>query len=110
MTIQTAHALLRQPQRGSEFGKFSGGALALALLILPFSRRLRSKGRGLRPLVLTLFVLLSAGATLGLSGCGPSIGFFGQQQQTYTINVIGTATGLGGTTLQHFATVMLTVE
>lgn len=110
MTIQTAHALLKQPQRGFEFGKFSGGALTLALLILPFGRRLRSKGRGLRPLMLTLFVLLSAGATLGLSGCGPSIGFFGQQQQTYTINVIGTATGSTGTTLQHFATVTLTVE
>ena len=37
-------------------------------------------------------------------------GFFGQPQQSYTINVLGTATGAGGATLQHSWPVTLTVQ
>ena len=46
----------------------------------------------------------------GLAGCGASSGYFGQPSQSYTINVIGTATGPGGATLQHLTTVTLTVQ
>jgi hypothetical protein len=55
-------------------------------------------------------LLLSFGAVVGLAGCGTGTGFLGQQQKTYTINVIGTATGANGATLQHSSTVTLTVE
>ena len=55
-------------------------------------------------------VLLSFALIAGLSGCGTDSGFFGQPQQTYTINVIGTATGTGVVVLQHTTTVTLTVE
>ena len=54
--------------------------------------------------------LLSLASMAALSGCGTGSGFFAQPQQTYTINVIGTATGSNGATLQHSIPVTLTVE
>jgi hypothetical protein len=80
------------------------------LLFLPFSRSLRRKVRGMRPLTLCVALLLSCAAIGGLTGCGTSSGFFGQPQQSYTINVLGTATGAGGATLQHSWPVTLTVQ
>jgi Bacterial Ig-like domain (group 3)/NHL repeat len=106
MTIQTAAATgaLRHT------GLFGGGTITLGLLLLPFSRRMRRRARRLRSLAMCTMLLLSLGAVVGLSGCGTGSGFLGQQQQTYTINVIGTATGVNGATLQHSTTVTLTVE
>ena len=106
MTIQTAAStgVLHRT------GLFGGGTITLGLLLLPFSRRMRRRARRLRPLTMCTMLLLSLGAAVGLSGCGTGSGFLGQQQQTYTINVIGTATGVNGATLQHSTTVTLTVE
>jgi uncharacterized protein YjiK len=106
MTIKTAanSGALRRS------GLFGGGTITLGLLLLPFSRRMRCCARHLRRLTLCATLLVSLAAAVGLAGCGTGSGFLGQQQQTYTINVIGTATGPNGATLQHFTTVTLTVE
>jgi hypothetical protein len=65
----------------------------------------------MRPLTLCAALILSLAAIGGLSGCGSGSGFFGQPPQSYTINVLGTATGAGGATLQHsLAAITLTVQ
>lgn len=87
----------------------SGGTM-VALILLPFAGRMRRRGRKLNPLTLTVVFVLSLAAVGGLTGCGSSTGYFGQSQQTYNINIVGTASGPGGTTLQHTATVALTVQ
>ncbi len=89
---------------------FGGGVVALSLMLLPFSFWKRHRLRGLRPLTLCLALLFSLAAIGGLSGCGSNSGFFGQPSQTYTINIVGTATGAGGATLQHSIPVTLTVQ
>jgi hypothetical protein len=91
-------------------GLYGGGTIAFALLLLPFSSRFRRAARRLRPVTLIAALLCSIAAIGGLAGCGTGSGFFGVPQQTYTINVIGTATGTGAVVLQHTTTVTLTVE
>lgn len=111
MTIQTAASGASLPHRNLFGAGYGGGTLALSLLLLPFSRWTRSKIRGMRPLTLCAALILSLAAIGGLSGCGSGSGYFGQPQQSYTINVIGTATGAGGATLQHsIAVIILTVQ
>jgi Bacterial Ig-like domain (group 3)/NHL repeat len=113
MTIQTAApsaALHRNGfGPGSETG-YGNGTIALGLLLLTFSRRMRRNARGLRPLALCAALIFSFAVIAGLAGCGTGSGFFGQPIQTYTINVLGTAAGPGGATLQHATTVTLTVQ
>ena len=106
LTIQTAKPLGALHRTGL----YGGGTIALAMLLLPFSRRMRRRGRRMQPLSLCLPLLLSLAAIAGLSGCGTGSGFFGEKQQTCTIEVIGTATGTGNVVLQHSTTVYLTVE
>ncbi len=91
-------------------GLYGGGTIALALLLLPFSGRIRRATRRMRPLTIVAALLLSLTAIGGLAGCASGNGFFGVPQQTYTINVIGTATGTGAVVLQRTTTVTLTVE
>lgn len=91
-------------------GLYGGSTVALALLLLPFSSRIRRATRRLRPLPWLAVLLLSIGAIGGLAGCASGSGFFGVPQQTYTINVIGTATGTGAVVLQRTTTVTLTVQ
>jgi sugar lactone lactonase YvrE len=106
MKVQTAAtgASLRR------IGRFGNGTVVLSMLLLPFSRRMRLKLQGMRRLTLCAVLVFSLTAIGGLTGCGGDSGFFGQPSQTYTINVIGTATGAGGATLQHSTTVTLTVQ
>jgi hypothetical protein len=111
MTIQTAASGASLPHRNFFGPGYGGGTLALSLLLLPFYRWTRSKIRGMRPLTLCAALILSLAAIGGLSGCGSGSGFFGQPPQSYIINVIGTATGAGGATLQHsIAAITLTVQ
>jgi len=110
MTIQTA-ASGASLHRGGFFGTaYGNGTIALGLL-LPFSCWTRRKARGMRWLTLCAAMILSLAAIGGLTGCGTGSGFFGQTQQSYTVTVIGTATGAGGATLQHsLAVITLTVQ
>jgi hypothetical protein len=80
-----------------------GRGVVLAFLLLPFAckRSLRQQMKG--PML--LLVLLMAGLTTTLTGCGSSNGFLLQSQKTYTLTVITT---IG--TLQHSQTVTLTVQ
>jgi hypothetical protein len=106
MTIQTTASSASLHRRDL----YGGGVLALSLL-LPFSRWTRSRIRGMRPLTLCAALIFSLAAIGGLSGCGSGSGFFGKPPQTYTINVIGTAVGAGGATLQHsISAITLTVQ
>jgi hypothetical protein len=70
----------------------------------------RKGSQRMRSLVLGVLLALSPGGVMSLSGCGSDSGFFGQQQKKYTINVIATAQGAGSASLQHVATVTLTVQ
>ena len=108
MTIQTSASAALHP--GNPFGRALGGSsIALGLLLLPFSGRIRRQARHLRLLSMCAALILSLAAIGGLSGCGTGSGFFGQAPQTYNVNVIGTAAGTT-TSLQRFATVSLTVQ
>lgn len=82
----------------------------LALLLLPFAGAARRRARGIRPLLMVMLGILSLGTLLGITGCGTDSGFFGSSQQTYTINVIGTAVNAQGATLQRVAAVQLTLQ
>ena len=104
VTIQTPMtARLHYP------GLVGGGSVALALLVLPFSRRMRRRIPQAR-LWLSLLMLLGLGSLTGLSGCGSSSGLFGQQPRTYTLSLVGTATGANGFILQRSISYTLTVQ
>jgi sugar lactone lactonase YvrE len=109
MTVQTAvnQGFLhhRQP--------LSGGVVAFAFLLLPFTRGLRQRARQVKILrrMTLLLTLLVCATTLGsITGCGTDTGFFAQSQQNYTITVTGTATGSNGYVLQHSTSVTLSVQ
>jgi hypothetical protein len=109
MTIQTA------VNQGSLDHKRSigGGAMAFALLLLPFTPRLRRRAREIKRLnrmTLAVTLLLCAAAIGSITGCGADSGFFAQPQQNYTITVTGTSSGSNGFVLQHSTTVTLTVQ
>jgi hypothetical protein len=110
MAIHTAATGASLHRKGFFDTGYGDGSIALGLLLLPFARSFRRRVRGMRPLTLCMALILSFAAIGGLAGCGSASGFFGQSQQTYTINVIGTAAGTGGATLQHSSTVTLTVQ
>jgi hypothetical protein len=110
MAIQTAAAGASLHRNGPFSTGYRNGTIALGLLLLPFSRSLRRKVRGMRLLALSAALILSCVAIGCLTGCGSGSGFFGQPQQNYTIKVLGTVTGSGGATLQHSWTVTLTVQ
>lgn len=98
---------LAELHRTSPFG--GGSVIAFGMLLLPFSRRFRKRARRMTFAVCAVF-LMSLAALGGIAGCGVPSGFFGQAPQTYTMTVIGTATGTGQVVLQHQTTVTLVVE
>ena len=83
-----------------------GMPFALALLLLPFARRMRCTARRFRRAI-SLLLLIAVGAIVaaGISGCSAASGFFAQAPKVYSI----TATGTSGT-LSHSTTVTLTIE
>jgi sugar lactone lactonase YvrE len=109
MTVQTAVNQGLNHRKGS----FGGGTVAIALLLLPFTRRLPWQTRQrklLRPMKLTV-ALLACAATLGsITGCGTGAGNLTQPQQNYTIMITATAPGSGGYSLQHTLTVTLSMQ
>jgi sugar lactone lactonase YvrE len=109
MTIQT---VVNQGSlhRGRSIGS---GAMAFALLLLPFTRKLRQRATKLKRLhqtTLAVTLLLCAAALGSITGCGTDTGFFAQPQQNYTITVTGTAAGSNGYALQHSTAIKLTVQ
>jgi hypothetical protein len=79
--------------------------LALGLLLLPFSGRLRRAGKRMgqaKPLALML--ALGVSTIIGLSGCGSTNALTGPTPQSYAVTVIGTSG-----TLQQSTTVTLIV-
>ena len=82
--------------------------LTLALLLLPFTGKLRRYGRRFgRKLGLLLLLSIGIGALAmgGLSGCGSNNGFLDVAPQAYTVTVTGT---MG--TLSHSTTITLNVN
>jgi len=102
LTIQT---VVINPLLGHREG--FGGAIALGLLLFPFTRRLRRSVRGIRTLMLGIALLVSVAAMTTLTGCAD--GLNNSSPTSYTINVVATSTGPNGTT-QHVTTVGLTVQ
>jgi hypothetical protein len=97
MTVQTAAATAQNSH--SPFGR----GIVLALLLLPFGMKhsLRKKHIG----KMLLFLLLLAGTTAAMSGCGSGSGLLLQSPQTYTLTVTATSG-----TFVHNQTVTLIVQ
>ena len=108
MTIQTV-----VDQGALQHEQPIGRAITIALLLLPFTLRLRRRARGMKWLQgvsLAAALLLSAAAFGSMTGCGTDTGFFAQPQQNYNIVITGTAAGSNGFVLQHSTSVALTVQ
>ncbi|MGD0648786.1 MAG: Ig-like domain repeat protein [Acidobacteriaceae bacterium] len=109
MTIQTA------VNQGLNDHKenLGGGTFAIALLLVPFTRRLHwrtQQSKMFRSMNLTV-ALLACAATLGsITGCGSGTGTSSQPQQNYTILVTATAAGSTGYVLQHSVNVTLLAQ
>jgi CSLREA domain-containing protein len=99
MAVQTASAVACNRNSSGLFGR----SITLALLFLPVAakRRVREKLKGR----MLLLVLLMAGLTATVTGCGSQNGFLLQSPQTYMLTVTATSG-----TLQHSQTVTLIVQ
>jgi LysM repeat protein len=73
--------------------------LALGLLLLPFSGRLRRAGKKMERAMPAMLLVASATlAVIGLGGCGSTNAMIAPTQQSYTVAVIGTAGSVSKTT------------
>ena len=87
-----------------ESGKL--GSIAFAFLLLPFAGSFRRRARKLSRMVAVLLLLIGGvAATLGVTGCGSSNGFFSQPQKAYNVTVTATSGALTNST-----NITLTVE
>ncbi|MHB1021315.1 MAG: beta strand repeat-containing protein [Acidobacteriaceae bacterium] len=104
-TTQTAQNVV--PDVPAPRSPHSPMPIAMGFLLLPLvglkSVRKRMKQMP-RMLTVIVFMALSLGAVVGLSGCGAG-GFFNQKPQTYAVTVTATSGAL-----QHSTNVTLTVE
>jgi hypothetical protein len=108
----TIHTAVNQGSSRHEHS-IGGGVITFALLLLPFTRKLRQRARHIKwlhSMSLAVALLVCAGTLGSITGCGTDTGFFGQPQQNYNITVTGTAAGSNGFALQHSTTVTLTVQ
>ncbi len=88
----TIHLPAQATSRGDGPTPFTGFApMSLALLLLPFARRIRAAGRRFTSASLAMLVLASSLIAMGLTACGSHNGFYGQSAQSYTITVTLTA-------------------
>ena len=98
-----------RPQPGKPTGQPWGRGLApiaLGVLLLPFTRRMRKMGKRMgRAVTLALLLMVGLGTVAGLSGCGTTTGYFGQAEHTYTVSITGTSGAL-----VHSTTVTLNVQ
>jgi hypothetical protein len=90
--------------------RFGAVSFAFGMLLLPFSAAVRRRIRHVDALRFSLALLVTGVLLTSVTGCAGGDGFFAQARKTYTIQVIGTAKGATGTTLQHVANVQLTVQ
>jgi sugar lactone lactonase YvrE len=105
MTISpTQKSELAQPNGGSIVGRLA--PFSFALLLLPFTSRLRRSGKRIgRMLTVLLLLVAGAAAVAGMSGCGSTNGIFGQMPKAYTVTVTGT---MGS--VSHSTTTILIVQ
>ncbi|HXB61570.1 MAG TPA: Ig-like domain repeat protein [Acidobacteriaceae bacterium] len=106
LSIITPAASAQNSKRPTGLGR-ELAPVTLALLLLPFSRRLRRRAGKLGRLTAMLLLLVAgSAAVVGLSGCGGGTsGFFTQPVSSSTVTVTGTSG-----TLTHSTTVTLTIE
>jgi hypothetical protein len=104
-TVTLSVTLAGSEQARNQKGPASPVYVVLALLLLPFARRMRrTAGRMTRALLLLMTVAAACVVSAGLNGCGGKSSS-SQPPQTYTITVTGTAGSLS-----HSLNFGLTVE
>ncbi len=86
----SANAQAQLRRNNSPMGTIPLSAMALALLSLTFSRRLRKAAQRFNAARKLLLALLALTALAAVAGCGGS-GFFSQARQTYTVTVTATS-------------------
>jgi len=105
VTNVTLNIILPQNSSRVDDGAGRFAPIALALLLLPFARRIRRSGKRLRGILAVLVLFAGAvAASAGLAGCGTNTGFFGSAPKSYII----TLTAISGQ-LSHSTTVTLNV-
>jgi len=106
LTIQTV--LASEKSGAPDAGHDGLAPMLLGLLLLPLARMRRSRQRFGRLLSMLLMVVgLATGlvAMASIAGCGSHNGYFGQQQQSYSVTVTATSGSV-----VHSTTVNLTVQ
>jgi hypothetical protein len=98
-----ALSITTQQQTGSLDGQKPFGRplvpIALGLLLLPFSRRIRRRANKLTRLTAMLLLVLGGAAGVAtLTGCGSSNGFLSQAEKSYTVMVTATSGSLSHST------------